>query len=58
MISSQKTFPMEKVKDDGFFEVVIPDQKLPLTYLLKTLHYDGSSAIRRFVFFSHHPVRI
>ena len=41
MISSQKTFPMEKVKVDGFFEVILPDQSLPLTYLLKTKTYDG-----------------
>lgn len=45
MISSKKTYPMEKIKVDGLFEVVIPDQKLPFTYLLKTLNYDGSVAL-------------
>ena len=41
MISSQKAFPMEKVKVDGFFEVIIPGQSLPLTYLFKAKTYDG-----------------
>ena len=45
MISSQKAFPMEKVKVDGFFEVIIPGQSLPLTYLFKAKTYDGKTVL-------------
>ena len=45
MISSQKSFPMAIVKEDGFFEVLIPDQSLPFTYLLKTITYDGRAVL-------------
>jgi 1,4-alpha-glucan branching enzyme len=45
MISSQKVFPMEKVKVDGFFEIILPDQSLPLTYLFKAKTYDGKTVL-------------
>ncbi len=45
MVSSQVSYPMEKITVDGLFEVIIADRSLPLTYLLKTKTYDGKTVL-------------
>ena len=45
MLSSQDIYPMEKVKVDGFFEVLLPERQLPIAYLLKLNTYSGETLL-------------
>lgn len=45
MLSSTKIYPMEKLKEDGFFEVFLPDKKLPLVYLFRFTTYGGETLL-------------
>ncbi|MFN2206171.1 MAG: GlgB N-terminal domain-containing protein, partial [Candidatus Promineifilaceae bacterium] len=40
-----KRYAMEKVKEDGFFEAVIPGQALPLTYRLESINFSGETVL-------------
>lgn len=42
MLSSKKIFLMEKLKEDGFFEVFLPEGQLPIHYLFRVVTYAGS----------------
>ncbi len=41
MLSSKKIYPMERVKEDGFFEVFLPNFELPVGYLFRFGSYGG-----------------
>ncbi|MDX1416251.1 MAG: hypothetical protein R3293_18785, partial [Candidatus Promineifilaceae bacterium] len=45
MLSSKKIFPMYKVKEDGFFEVFLPDLGTPILYLYKVQTYGGETLL-------------
>lgn len=45
MVSSQESYPMEKVWTDGFFDVFIPGRTEPFPYLLKTRTYGGEAVL-------------
>ena len=45
MLSSKKIFPMEKVKEDGFFEVILPEHQLPVAYLFRVITYSGEMVL-------------
>jgi 1,4-alpha-glucan branching enzyme len=45
MLSSKNIFPMEKLKEDGFFEVILPGQQLPVVYLFRMVTYAGETLL-------------
>ncbi len=45
MLSSTKFYAMEKLKEDGFFEVFIADQQLPVVYLFSVVTYGGEKLL-------------
>ena len=45
MLSSKNIYPMEMLKEDGFFEVILPDHQLPIVYLLRIITYGGETLL-------------
>lgn len=44
-VGAQERFPMQRINDEGFFEVLLPERQLPLAYALQLTYPDGSTAL-------------
>ncbi len=45
IVIESERYPMERVKEEGFFEAFVPGQSLPLSYRLESTNFTGETAL-------------